>query len=137
MYAVVRIVTADRTSRRRTIEEAAIGVVGRKGYRATTVGDIIAEAGVARTTFYKHFEDKHQCFLASYDLAAARVLAAVEAGCGEERPWLERVQGRLASLVDLLAADPPLARVVVVEATVAGAHGRAPSSQRSSAARSC
>jgi len=110
--------------RRDAIIEATIGVVGRKGYRATTVGDVIVEAGVARTTFYKHFDDKHQCFLASYDRAAARVLAAVETGCGKGRPWLERVQGGLASLVDLLAADPPLARVVVVEAAVAGAEGR-------------
>lgn len=110
--------------RRDAIIEATIGVVGRKGYRATTVGDVIAEAGVARTTFYKHFNDKHQCFLASYDLAAAQVLAAVEIGCREERPWLERVQGGLASLVDLLAGDPPLGRVVVVEAAVAGAGGR-------------
>jgi AcrR family transcriptional regulator len=111
-------------SRRRSILEAMIRVAGREGYRGTTVSETIAEAGVARTTFYKHFADRHECFLAAYDLAAERALTAVEAGCRDGQPWLERVHGGLASLVELLATDPPLARVVAVEAMVAGAGGR-------------
>jgi len=109
---------------RQRILEAMIVAVGRKGYRATTVGDAIAEAGASRATFYKHFDDKHDCFLAAYELVAERVLAAVEAECDAERPWLERVRTGLASLVELLAADPGLARVAVVEAVVAGADAR-------------
>jgi AcrR family transcriptional regulator len=115
---------AGNQSRRRSILEAMIRVAGREGYRDTTVSETIAEAGVARTTFYKHFADRHDCFLAAYELAAERALAAVEAGCDEGRPWLQRMQAGLASLVDLLAADPALARVVVVEAMVAGAGAR-------------
>jgi AcrR family transcriptional regulator len=117
--------------RRDAIIEAAIGVVGRKGYRAATVGDVIAKAGVARTTFYKHFADKHECFLAAFELVSRRVLGAVQGGCGAaesgsppERPWTERARGGLASLVELLAAEPELARVAVVEPVVAGAETR-------------
>lgn len=109
---------------RQRILEAMIVAVGRKGYRATTVGGAIAEAGASRATFYKHFADKHDCFLAAYELVAERVLAAVEAECDDERPWLERVRTGLGALVDLLAADPSLARVAVVEAVVAGAEAR-------------
>jgi AcrR family transcriptional regulator len=109
---------------RQRILEATIVAVGRKGYRATTVGDAIAEAGASRATFYKHFADKHDCFLAAYELVAERVLTAVEAECDAERPWLERVRAGLGSLVELLAADPGLARVAVVEAVVAGAEAR-------------
>jgi AcrR family transcriptional regulator len=116
---------AGAQSRRHSILEAMIRVAGREGYRGTTVSETIAEAGVARTTFYKHFADRHECFLAAYDLAAERMRVALEAGCEEGRPWLERVQRGLFSLVRLLAADPPLARVAVVEAAVAGAEGRA------------
>jgi AcrR family transcriptional regulator len=109
---------------RQRILESMIVAVGRKGYRAATVGDVIAEAGASRATFYKHFDDKHDCFLAAYKLVSERVLAAVEAGCDAERPWLERVRAGLASLVELLGADPGLARVAVVEAVVAGAEAR-------------
>jgi AcrR family transcriptional regulator len=115
---------AIRGTRRAAIVEAAIRVAGRQGYRAMTVADTIAEAGVARTTFYKHFADRQECFLAAYDLAAERAIATVEAGCGDRRPWLERVHTGLTSLVELFVAAPPLARVVVVEAAVAGAEGR-------------
>jgi AcrR family transcriptional regulator len=109
---------------RQRILESMIVAVGRKGYRATTVGDAIAEAGASRATFYKHFADKHDCFLVAYELVADRVLAAVEAECDAEHPWLERVHAGLGSLVHLLAADPSLARVAVVEAVVAGAEVR-------------
>lgn len=109
---------------RQRILESMIVVAGRKGYRATTVGDAIAEAGASRATFYKHFDDKHDCFLAAYELVVERVLTAVEAGCDGERPWLERVRAGLASLVALLARDPGLARVAIVEAALAGAEAR-------------
>jgi AcrR family transcriptional regulator len=113
-------------SRHQSILEAMIRVAGQEGYRGATVGDTIVEAGVSRTTFYKHFDDKEACFLAAYDFAAERVLAAVAAGCADrERPWTQRARLGLESLVDLLAGNPELARIVVVEATMAGAGGRA------------
>jgi len=37
---------------------AALECFGRKGYGATTVEEIVAAAGVARGTFYLHFENK-------------------------------------------------------------------------------
>lgn len=111
-------------SRRGAIVEAMIRVAGRKGYRAVTVADAIGEAGASRATFYKHFDDKHDCFLAAYDLATERVLAAVEIACNAEWPWLERARSGLVALVELLAADPELARTVVVEAAAAGAETR-------------
>lgn len=111
-------------SRRGAILEAMIRVAGRKGYRAVAVADAITEAGASRTTFYKHFDDKHDCFLAAYDLAAERVLVTVEAACKAEWSWLERARASLGALVELLAADPELARTVVVEAVAAGAETR-------------
>ena len=111
-------------SRRGAIVEAMIRVAGRKGYRATTVADTIDEAGASRATFYKHFDDKHECFRVAYDLAAERVLTAVEIACEAEWSWLERARAGLGALVELLAADPELARTVVVEALAAGAETR-------------
>ena len=60
-------------SRRELILEAMVRVVGRKGYKETSVADVIEEAETSRTTFYKHFEDKHDCFLAAYDMLVDRV----------------------------------------------------------------
>jgi AcrR family transcriptional regulator len=115
---------AEGESRRHSILEAMVRVAGRKGYREATVSDAIAEAGVSRTTFYKHFDDKHECFLAAYDMAAERALAAIEAGCAREATWAARAYRGLESLVDILVAEPDLARTVVVEPTIGGVAAR-------------
>lgn len=115
---------AGSETRRQAILEAMVRAVGRKGYKATSVADVIAEADVSRTTFYKHFEDKHECFLAAYDLVVERVLGAVIESCDASRPWLERMRVGLATVVDLFALDPELARTAIVEVAAAGADAR-------------
>lgn len=111
---------ADTASRRQSILEAATRAVGRQGYADTSVADLIAEAGVSRTTFYNHFRDRHECFQAAYPIAAERVLAAVSDGCAEERPWVERARAALEAIVELFAAEPELARTALIEAAAAG-----------------
>jgi AcrR family transcriptional regulator len=115
---------AGSETRRQLILEAMVRVVGRKGYKATSVADVIEEAGVSRTTFYKHFEDKHECFLVAYDMAVGRVLDEVIAKCDAGQPWLERMRTGLATVVELFALDPELARTAIVEVAAAGADAR-------------
>lgn len=59
-----------------TIRHSARSVFSRKGYRATTVSDILAEAGVARGTFYRYFTNKRHVF---YDILAELFAAIYEA----------------------------------------------------------
>ncbi len=111
-------------SRRELILEAMIRVVGRDGYKETAVADVIEEAGTSRTTFYKYFDDKHECFLAAYDMLVERVFAEVVEKCDGEQSWLQRVQVGLATIVEMFALDPELARTAVVEVAAAGAEAR-------------
>lgn len=116
---------ADQTeSRRDDILTAMVRVVGRKGYDATSVADVIEEASASRTTFYKYFDDKHDCFLAAYDRMVDRIFATVVAECDGELPWLARVRKGLATLVEIFALEPELARTAVVEVAAAGAEAR-------------
>lgn len=111
-------------SRRELILAAMIRVVGSKGYKETSVADVIEEAGTSRTTFYKYFDDKHECFLAAYDMLVEQVFAEVIANCNGEQSWLERVEKGLTTIVELFALDPTLARTAVVEVAAAGADAR-------------
>jgi AcrR family transcriptional regulator len=115
---------AGSETRRQLILEAMVRVVGRQGYKATSVADVIADADVSRTTFYKHFEDKHECFLAAYDMVTERVLGEVIANCDGEQTWLERVRIGLTTIVEMFALDPQLARTAIVEVAAAGADAR-------------
>lgn len=115
---------AGSETRRQLILEAMVRVVGHKGYKATSVADVIDEAGVSRTTFYKHFEDKQECFLAAYDLVVERVLDEVIASCDPTQPWLERMRVGLTTVVERFAVDPALARTAIVEVAAAGSDAR-------------
>ena len=107
-------------SQRERLLEAAVRVVAEKGYGAMTIGDLTKQAGVSRTTFYELFDDKEQCFLAAYDNAVEvlvrRVMGAYEAA-GE---WPERAAAGLAALLEVLAEEPELARLSLVDIGNAG-----------------
>jgi AcrR family transcriptional regulator len=57
----------DRETRRQQIVDAAIEVFARQGYRVASVADIIAQAGVARGTFYLYFQSKEEVFNAALE----------------------------------------------------------------------
>ncbi len=101
--------------RERIIDALAI-VCAEKGYAAATVEDIISEAGVSRRTFYDLFSSKQECFLFAYELVMDRVVRTVErsyATGGDE--WPERMAHLLWTLLSLFAAEPKIARLVMVE----------------------
>jgi AcrR family transcriptional regulator len=111
-------------SKREQILTAMVRVVGRQGYEATSVADVIAEAGTTRTTFYRNFEDKHDCFLAAYDSLVDRVFARIVAECDAEQSWVDRVRKGLGTLIDFFAEEPEAAKTAVVEVAGAGAEAR-------------
>jgi AcrR family transcriptional regulator len=92
------------------------------GYQKTTVSLIGQRAAVSKSDFYKHFESKDDCFIAAYDAAVALIRAGVveacEAAAGE--PWPLRVGSGIDALLKLLAAEPALASIVLVEGLRAG-----------------
>jgi AcrR family transcriptional regulator len=111
-------------SRRQLILAAIIRVVGAKGYEDTAVADVIEEAETSRTTFYKHFEDKHDCFLAAYEMLVEQIFGEIIEKCDNGAPWLARMTDGLTTIVDRFAVDPALARTAVVEVAAAGADAR-------------
>lgn len=109
------------SNQRERIIEAIVYVCATKGYPTVTVEDITARAGVSRRTFYDLFADKEQCFLVAYDLVVERLFTEVStAFSAGKREWPERIAAALRALARLLAAEPALARFVIVEVLSAG-----------------
>ena len=99
-------------------------VVAEIGYEETTVEHVLVEAGVSRRTFYELFGDREDCFLAAYDVAMERVLRVVtDAYLDCEAPE-RRIEHALETFLKLLAAEPDLARMCVVEVFAAGPRAR-------------
>jgi AcrR family transcriptional regulator len=112
-------------SQRQRLLQAATEAVAEKGYVSTTVADILRRAGVSRTTFYRMFKDKQDCFLAAHrdnadlvaELLSAELAAARAAPEVDPLGVLDRVLG---TYLELLHAAPALARVFLVEVYAAG-----------------
>lgn len=104
--------SADVASHQRTrICAAMIDLAAERGYRAVTVRQLARVAGVSTRTFYTHFAGKEECFLATFDLVAARALrriVAAQRGCEDRREWWR------AALCELVC-DPKAARLAFVE----------------------
>lgn len=107
-------------SQRERLLEAAIRTTAEKGYAATTVGDVTGEAGVSRTTFYELFEDKEACFLAAFDDVVDIMVRRVTRAYETEDRWPERARAGLAALLELLAEEPTLGRLALLEIGGAG-----------------
>jgi AcrR family transcriptional regulator len=111
-------------NQRERILAAVADATSAYGYSAMTVAEVIASAGVSRRTFYEHFANKEEAFLASYDEAVGRLLAAVRWAYGSRDSFATRVRAGLEMLVLGLSADPAFARMCVVEVMSAGAEAR-------------
>lgn len=107
-------------SQRERLLAAVVRVTAAKGYEATSVADILAEAGVGRETFYDLFEDKRDCVLAAHTLLLDHLEATVRAVYDEPGPWPDRVRKSIATMLDWFAADPAAARVAIVELAAMG-----------------
>jgi AcrR family transcriptional regulator len=99
---------------------AVADVSSAASYAEMSVEDIIVTAGVSRRTFYEHFKNKEDAFLAAYEEASGRLLAAVRAGYESRETFADRVHAGIEMFLMLLAADPAFARMCIVEVMAAG-----------------
>jgi AcrR family transcriptional regulator len=107
-------------SQRGRMLDALAESVAAKGYAATTVGDVVAGAGVSRKTFYEHFDDKEAAFVAAWDAGVDRVLTAIRAGRDSADNPLERLRFAIRAYLNALADRPAFARAFLIEVVAAG-----------------
>ena len=107
------------SQRARLLEAVGRAVAGR-GYAAATIDDIVRGAGVSKKTFYEHFADKQECFVAAYEAAAEELFRRVREAHGTSDDWLERTRAGIRAYLQWLAAEPALARVFLIEVAAAG-----------------
>ena len=108
-----------RSQRTRIIHGTA-EVMMAKGYANATVADIVAAAGVARDVFYEHFTDKQHAFLEAQQHPTQHILDACAAAYFAADTWPERVWSGLRTLLELIAENPAISHLRLVECYAAG-----------------
>jgi AcrR family transcriptional regulator len=111
-------------SQRTRMLQAVLETVAAQGYQDARITDIIARAGVSRKTFYEHFNEKEECFLAAFDRELAQLTEQVAAAffgeAAAKRSWADQVRAGVKAFLGYLADHPAAARVCMVDAIAAG-----------------
>lgn len=111
-----------RAIQRERLIVAMLNAAAELGYLETNVQDVIDRAGVSRPTFYEHFSNKEDCFLAAFDTSAERLHKKLMAAARKGGPvWRDRIRFALEALLRFAAREPDTARTMVVEARAASA----------------
>ena len=107
----------ERGSARRRLLDAAIDVIRRQGYHATTVDDLCTAAGVTKGAFFHHFDSKDALAVAAADHWSATTGAMFAEA---EYHRADTPTGRVLGYIDLRAdrLDGPIAAITCLVGTM-------------------
>jgi len=105
---------------RERLLDATEALIAEKGATGTTIEAIVKAAGVSSVTFYEHFRNKDECFVAAFERAVEELRAEVGEALPAGAAWSEQVGAGLEALLTALEAEPARARLCFVEAQRGG-----------------
>ena len=97
--------------------------VASHGYGGTTVRELARLAGVSKTTFYEHFENKQECFLSTFDAIVDQACSRLTTTWAPEDDLRGRLETALSELMDMVIREYRAATLVVVESLSLGVAG--------------
>jgi AcrR family transcriptional regulator len=109
-------------NQRERIFDAIARLTASGGYQALSLEDIAAAAAVSLQTFYSHFENKEEAFLATYEVGHSRAKAAVDRALAHQTDWIKGVRAGVQALLEFLASEPALAHLACVDILIAYPH---------------
>lgn len=86
-----------------------------KGYRDTTVADVVRLARTSRRNFYEQFDDRDACFLALFDATHDAMMRQISEAVDPDQPVDRQVDRAVDAYIDHVAAQPALYRSFVRE----------------------
>ncbi|MFY9487195.1 MAG: TetR/AcrR family transcriptional regulator [Solirubrobacterales bacterium] len=94
-----------------------------RGFTNTMVNDVVRIARVSKRTFYEHFADREDCFLALCDASADWKIALTDRAADPDLPWREQLARAVDVFIAGMTAAPPLTRAFLYEVYSAGERG--------------
>jgi AcrR family transcriptional regulator/predicted transcriptional regulator len=108
------------SDQRGRLTEAMVWVSATHGYAAASVARVGQRAGTSRRTFYTHFANREECFIAALEQGFALLHDALAACCADQDTSVTRLQAAAWEVICLIEDEPKLTRMCVVEALAAG-----------------
>ena len=123
---LIPIAAGGRRERRKAETRARLLAAARdlfveRGYHAARPQDIARAADLAAGTFYVHFADKRDAFLAVTDQAAGELMARVKSRVREGAGLAEQLYASLEALLEYSDENPGVLRAVFADEAVIAA----------------
>jgi AcrR family transcriptional regulator len=113
--------TGAHVDQRRRLLRAVGELVAERGYADVTVELIVKRAHVSYKTFYKHFSGKEDCFVVLFETAFSTTEKMIRRRLdAEPLTWADQVILAISTLIELIVAEPVIARAVLVESPTVG-----------------
>jgi AcrR family transcriptional regulator len=90
--------------RRRLLDGLATSI-GERGYRATTVADIVRHARTSKRTFYDQFPSKEQCFLDLLHADIEKLAEEIQAAVDPDEDWHRQIRQAVEAYVSHIEAQ--------------------------------
>jgi AcrR family transcriptional regulator len=94
---------------------ALAAIVSEKGYKDTTVAEIVDRAETSQRVFYGHFENKEEAMLAALDSGSAQMLGTVLPAFRRARSWEQSVRAAYEAMFAFGIEEPEYTRLGAVE----------------------
>lgn len=115
---------ADADPFRQRLLDALTASIGERGYRATTVADIVRAARTSKRTFYDQFASKEECFLDLLRANNEKLREALRTAIDPEADWHDQIRQAVHAYVASIAAQPAITLSWIRELPSLGAAGR-------------
>ncbi|HWC45165.1 MAG TPA: TetR/AcrR family transcriptional regulator [Casimicrobiaceae bacterium] len=79
-----------------------------RGFRDTTVADVVRLARTSRRTFYEHFASKQDCYIALLRESNAQMISEIAAAVDPHAAWDEQVQQAIAAWIGASESEPAI-----------------------------
>jgi AcrR family transcriptional regulator len=109
-------------NQRERIFDAVANLTAEKGYAALSLEEIVAEAAISLQTFYEHFENKEEAFLATFEMGHSKATAAINRSIDLKLSYAQNIRIGLSALLEFLASEPAIARLACVDILIAYPH---------------
>jgi AcrR family transcriptional regulator len=106
-------------NQRERIFDAIANLTAAEGYSAPSLEQIAAEAAVSLQTFYTHFANKQEAFLAAYEVGHAKSMAYISQTLAGQSGWIDAARAGTRALLEFLASEPSYAHLACVDILIA------------------
>jgi AcrR family transcriptional regulator len=115
--------SVDDAFRHRLLDGLAASI-GERGYRDTTVADIVRHARTSKRTFYEQFASKEECLIELLRTNNEVLIANIQATVDPEAQWQDQIRQAAEAYVDHIGSRPAITLSWIREAPALGAAAR-------------